>query len=151
MKLWEKAPNLGKVVDIQIQEAIKHSKKVNPESPHHDKLWVNCQKSKTRKEFLKLQEKSGSSCTRVTHKAVSDFLSRNCLSQKKMEWYIQSTKINTKLSTKDTISVLGVHWKDWCWSWNFSTLATWCKELTHWKRPWCWERLRAGGEGDDRG
>ena len=25
--------------------------------------------------------------------------------------------------------------------------ATWCEELTHWKRPWCWERLRAGGEG----
>jgi len=24
-------------------------------------------------------------------------------------------------------------------------------ELTHWKRPWCWERLGAGGEGDDRG
>ena len=31
------------------------------------------------------------------------------------------------------------------------TLATWCKELTYLKRPWCWERLRAGGEGDDRG
>ena len=30
-------------------------------------------------------------------------------------------------------------------------MATWCKELTHWKRPWCWERFRAGGEGDDRG
>jgi len=30
------------------------------------------------------------------------------------------------------------------------TLATWCEELTHWKRPWCWERLKAGGEGDDR-
>ena len=30
-------------------------------------------------------------------------------------------------------------------------LATWCEELTYWKRPWCWERLRAGGEGDDRG
>ena len=29
--------------------------------------------------------------------------------------------------------------------------AHWCKELTHFKRPWCWERLRAGGEGDDRG
>ena len=27
-------------------------------------------------------------------------------------------------------------------------LATWCKELTHWKRPWCWERLKVG-EGDD--
>ena len=32
-----------------------------------------------------------------------------------------------------------------------STLATWCKELTHWKRPWCWERLRAGAEGDNKG
>ena len=31
----------------------------------------------------------------------------------------------------------GVHWKDWCWSWNSNTLATWCEELTHWKRPWC--------------
>ena len=40
---------------------------------------------------------------------------------------------------------------DWCWSWNSNTLVPWCKELTHWKRPWCWERLRAGGEGDDRG
>ena len=30
-------------------------------------------------------------------------------------------------------------------------VATWCRELTHLKRPWCWERLRAGGEGSDRG
>ena len=30
-------------------------------------------------------------------------------------------------------------------------LPTWCEELTHWKRPWCWERLKAGGEGADRG
>ena len=43
------------------------------------------------------------------------------------------------------------HWKDWCWSWNSNTLATWCKELTHWERYWCWERLKAGGTGDDRG
>ena len=47
--------------------------------------------------------------------------------------------------------VLGVLWKDWCWSWNSNTSATWCEELTHLKRPWCWERLRAGGKGDDRG
>ena len=47
-------------------------------------------------------------------------------------------------------SVLGVHWRDCCWSWNFNTLAIWCKELTHWKRLWCWEGLEAGGEGDDR-
>ena len=49
------------------------------------------------------------------------------------------------------MSVLGVHWKDWCWSWNSSTLATSCEELTHWKRLWFWEGLGAGGEGDDRG
>ena len=37
------------------------------------------------------------------------------------------------------------------WSRNSNILATWCEELTHLKRPWFWERLRAGGEGDDRG
>ena len=45
---------------------------------------------------------------------------------------------------------LGVHWKDWCWGWNSNTLATSCEELTHWKRPWCWEGLGAEGEGDNR-
>ena len=34
---------------------------------------------------------------------------------------------------------------------NFHFMATWCEELTHLRRPWCWERLRAGGEGDNRG
>ena len=34
---------------------------------------------------------------------------------------------------------------------NSNTLATWYEELTHLKRPWCWERLKAGGEGDNRG
>ena len=45
----------------------------------------------------------------------------------------------------------GFNWKDWGWSWNSNTLAIWCEELTHWKRPWCWERLKAWGEVDDRG
>ena len=44
-------------------------------------------------------------------------------------------------------NLLNIHWKDWCW--NFNTLATHCKELTQ-KRPWCWERLKAGGDGDNR-
>ena len=48
-------------------------------------------------------------------------------------------------------SALGFLWREWCWSWNSSTLATSCKELTHWKRAWCWEGLGIGGEGDDRG
>ena len=37
------------------------------------------------------------------------------------------------------------------WRWDSSTLATSWEELTHWKRPWCWEGLGAGGEGEDRG
>ena len=49
------------------------------------------------------------------------------------------------------ISILNIHWKDWCWSWNSNIFATWCEKLTHWKIPWCWERLMAGGEGDERG
>ena len=48
-------------------------------------------------------------------------------------------------------SILNIDWKDWCWSWNSNSLPTWCKELTHWKRPWCWERLKARREGNDRG
>ena len=49
------------------------------------------------------------------------------------------------VNPKGNPKVLNVHWKDWWWSWNSNTLATWCKEPTHWKR------LKAGGEGDDRG
>ena len=48
-------------------------------------------------------------------------------------------------------SALSIQWKDWCWNWNSNTLDTWCEALTHLKRPWCWERLKAGGEEDDRG
>ena len=47
----------------------------------------------------------------------------------------------TEYSGKDWI----IHW--WCWNWSSNTLATWCEEPTHWKRPWWWERLKAGGEG----
>ena len=45
----------------------------------------------------------------------------------------------------------GCSLEDWCWSWNSNTLATWWAEMTHLKRPWSWERLKAGGEGDDGG
>ena len=40
--------------------------------------------------------------------------------------------------------------KDWHWSWSSNTLATWLEELTHFKRPWCWERLKARREGVNR-
>ena len=47
-------------------------------------------------------------------------------------------------------SVLNIYWKDWCLSWNSNTLAMWCEELTHWKKSWCWQRLKAGREVGDR-
>ena len=47
--------------------------------------------------------------------------------------------------------ILNIHWNDWGWSRNSNTLATRCKERAHWKRPWCREKLKSGGEGDDRG
>ena len=46
---------------------------------------------------------------------------------------------------------LNTRWKDWCWSWNSRTLVIWCEQLTHWKSPWFWERLRAEGEEGIRG
>ena len=45
----------------------------------------------------------------------------------------------------------GCSLKGLIWSWNSNTLVTWCKELTHLKRPWCWERSKAGGEGENKG
>ena len=50
----------------------------------------------------------------------------------------------------ETVEVLdGI--KQGSWSWSSNTLATWCEELSHWKRLWCWEGLGAGGEGDEWG
>ena len=63
-------------------------------------------------------------------------------------WTVTARRSNQSILKE--ILVLNIHWKDWYWSWNSNTLATWCKEPTHWKRPWCWERLRAGGGGEDR-
>ena len=67
--------------------------------------------------------------------------------QKTRESFEQQGDQTSQSSRKST---LNIHWKDWCWGWSSNTLATWFKELTHWKRP-CWEGLKAGGEGDDRG
>ena len=65
-------------------------------------------------------------------------------------WRVPWTTRRLNQSILKEIS-LNIHWKDWCWSWNSNTLATSCEELSQMKRPWCWEGLGAGGEGDDRG
>ena len=68
--------------------------------------------------------------------------------EKTLESPLDCKKSNQSILKEINLNVL---WKDWCWSWNSSTWATWCKELTLWKRPWCWEKMKAGGEGDDTG
>ena len=63
-------------------------------------------------------------------------------------------------SPLDCKEIQPVHPK-WNQTWTFigrtdaegeapNTLAIWWEEMTHWERPWCWERLKAG-EGDNRG
>ena len=68
----------------------------------------------------------------------------SCINQQfywfRLEWTSQFK------SSKHVLWILIVHKR-----WNSNALATWCEELTHLKRPWYWEGLRAGGEGDDRG
>ena len=54
------------------------------------------------------------------------------------------------VNLKGDQSWIFIGWTDG-WSWNSNTLATWCEELTPWKRPWYWVRLKSGREGDDRG
>ena len=68
--------------------------------------------------------------------------------EKTLESPLEARRSNKSILKK---SVLNIHWKDWCWSWDSNTLTTWCEDLTQWKRPWCWKRLKVGGEGDDRG
>ena len=62
----------------------------------------------------------------------------------RVPWITRSNQSILKETSPD------IHWKDWCWSWNSNTLATWCEKLTHLKRLWCWERSKVGREGDDR-
>ena len=55
------------------------------------------------------------------------------------------------VNPKGNQSWIFIGYNDWCWSRNANILSTWCQEWTHLKRPWCLERLKMGGEVDDRG
>ena len=56
----------------------------------------------------------------------------------------------TKRSIQSILNEIRLEYSLKYWIWNSNTWAIWCEELTHWKRPWCWEILRAGGKGHDR-
>ena len=84
---------------------------------------------------------------RQTHRISSSVISK-WSPQNFKEWFKGVALETGKKNKNQEYSVLG---KDRCWRWSSNTLATWGEELTHRKRPWCWGRLRAGGEGVDRG
>ena len=68
-----------------------------------------------------------------------------CSSRTQFTHQQANTSFRTSPSTQPTVSGIShTH------QWSFSTLATSREELTYWKRPWCWEGLGAGGEGDNR-
>ena len=62
--------------------------------------------------------------------------------EKTLETPLHCKEIQSVLPKGDQSWVFIGSW--WCWSWSSNTLATWCKELTHWKRPWCWEGFGGG-------
>ena len=65
-------------------------------------------------------------------------------------WAAVSGVTQSQTRLKWLSSSSSIHWKDCCWSWSSNTVATWCEELAHCERPWCWEKLRAGGERGDK-
>ena len=60
---------------------------------------------------------------------------------------LESLGLQDQISPSQRKTVLNSYRKDWCWSWNFNTLASRCEELTHLKRPWCWERWKQEEKG----
>jgi len=65
--------------------------------------------------------------------------------EKTLESPLDCRRSNQSILKK--INPMNIHWRDWCWSWSSNTLATSYEEPTHWKRPWCWERLKAKEKG----
>ena len=70
-------------------------------------------------------------------------------------WYWRVLRVpwTARISNQSILKEISPEYslEDWCWSWSSNTLATWWEELTHWKRSWRWEKLKAGGKGDNRG
>ena len=73
----------------------------------------------------------------------------NCHAGQDFESPLDSKKI--KPVNPKRKSILNIHWKDWCWSWSSNSFGHLIWRAGYWKRPWCWERLRETGEGDNSG
>ena len=63
----------------------------------------------------------------------------------------ETERIKTRRSNQSVLKKINPDYSLEGLSWSSNTLATWCEEMTHWKRPWCWERLKGKGERSDRG
>ena len=68
-----------------------------------------------------------------------------------LEKTLESPLGNKEIQPVKRKSVLNIYWKEWCWSWNSNTFATWCEELTHLEKTLMLEKIEGKREGDDRG
>ena len=102
-------------------------------------LWSRNESSWSRKENWVMLKKSSEHCRTDAHEL---WCWRRLL---RVPW---TARRSNQSILKEIIGKMNILWKDWCWRSN--TLATWCKHLTHWKRPWCRERLKAKGEEGNR-
>ena len=71
---------------------------------------------------------------------------------KSRTWLSNWTELNWRRSNKSILKKINPGWslEGVMLQLKLQYFGTWCKELTHLKRPWCWERLKAGGERGDR-
>ena len=91
-------------------------------------------------------------CFRLTESETLRMGPTVCVLARTSRWFCFRWKLENHWPVRAwTLTVQSSNVKSYLESWSSSTLATSCEEVTHWKRLWCWEGLRAGEEGDDRG
>ena len=68
-------------------------------------------------------------------------------------WKSLENPLNSKRSNQSSLKEINPEYslEGLMWNWSSNTLAIWCKELTHQKRPWCCKRLKTEREEDNRG
>ena len=113
----------------------------NGSSQHKDQIHISCLA-----EGCFMTEPPGKPNTRKVLKQNCLSITWNIIQVNRVPWIARRSNqsIVKEISPRYSLEVLMLKPK-------LQYFGPWCKELTHWERPWFWERLKAGGEGDDRG
>ena len=157
VNVWQKPLQYCKVISLQL---IKINEKNWKRKKEEDASWKEGY-DKPREHIKKQRHHFANKCLLVKAMAfpVVEYGCENWTIKKAKCWRIDAVELwswrrllrvpwqqGNQSSQYWRKSALSVHWKGWCWSWSSNNLATWCEELTHWKRPWCLGRVKAKGE-----